>query len=237
MPMSPRLLRPRAAGGFDPRAVANLSLWYDASDASTITLNGSTVSEWRSKGTRNLAAAQTTAALQPTYTASAVGGRPALTTSTTCGMTVPAFPFTNTVTSFVVMAISGSTDVFPGIWCRGAINATHLLWWTGGNVIARRSSGFDSQFSQSFSSTYFIARAEFSSTLTRAARNGVPATSNTSSFSASSADQNLTLFRFPANNGFFGGIAEFLYYERNLSDTETATIEQYLSRKYGITLA
>lgn len=34
MPMSPRLLRPRAAGGFDPRAIAGLSGWYSMAKSS-----------------------------------------------------------------------------------------------------------------------------------------------------------------------------------------------------------
>lgn len=37
MPMSPRLLRPRASGvAFDPRSIAGLQLWLDAADASTL---------------------------------------------------------------------------------------------------------------------------------------------------------------------------------------------------------
>lgn len=76
MAMNPRLLRPRASG-FDPRSISGLSLWLDAGDASTITLNGSNVSEWRDKsGYGSPAASQATAALQPAYTASAINGRP-----------------------------------------------------------------------------------------------------------------------------------------------------------------
>jgi len=54
--------------GFDPRSVANLEMWFDASDASTITTVSGAVSEWRSKagGTRNLS--QATAANRPALT-------------------------------------------------------------------------------------------------------------------------------------------------------------------------
>ena len=44
---------------------ANLSLWLDASDASTITLNGSTVSQWNDKSGNARHATQATAANQP----------------------------------------------------------------------------------------------------------------------------------------------------------------------------
>ena len=44
------------------------ALWLDAADSSTITLNGSTVSEWRDKSGNGRHATQTTAASQPTLT-------------------------------------------------------------------------------------------------------------------------------------------------------------------------
>lgn len=75
MAMNNRLMRPRASG-FNPKSISGLSLWLDASDATTITLNGSTVSEWRDKsGAGAPAAAQSTAASQPAYNATGVNGR------------------------------------------------------------------------------------------------------------------------------------------------------------------
>lgn len=79
MPMSPRLLRPRATG-FNPTNVSGLWAWFDAADQSTMTLNGSTVSEWRSKsGAGGIVLAQGTASAQPTLTQSYYSGRSALT--------------------------------------------------------------------------------------------------------------------------------------------------------------
>ena len=49
---------------------ATLSVWLDAADSSTITLNGSTVSQWSDKSGNGLHFSQATAANQPTYTAS-----------------------------------------------------------------------------------------------------------------------------------------------------------------------
>jgi len=77
MAMSPRLLRPRATG-FTPRNIAGLVQWYDAADQSTMTLNGTTVSEWRSK-VGGVAVSQGTAAAQPTLTQNYYNGRSALT--------------------------------------------------------------------------------------------------------------------------------------------------------------
>ncbi len=42
MPMSPRLLRPRATG-FNPKSISGLKLWLDVANTSSLTFNGSTV--------------------------------------------------------------------------------------------------------------------------------------------------------------------------------------------------
>lgn len=76
MSMSPRLLRPRQSG-FNPKSLSGLVQWYDASDTSTMTLNGSTVSEWRSK-VGGVAVSQATASAQPTLTTDYYKGLSAL---------------------------------------------------------------------------------------------------------------------------------------------------------------
>jgi hypothetical protein len=58
---------------------SSLAVWLDADDASTITLNGSTVSQWSDKSGNARHASQATAANQPTYTASGLNGKPVLT--------------------------------------------------------------------------------------------------------------------------------------------------------------
>jgi hypothetical protein len=75
MALSPRLLRPRAAGGFDPRTIAGLSIWLDGQDSTTI-LNsvspdtpatvGQTVRRWLDKSGNGRHAEQTSGANQPT---------------------------------------------------------------------------------------------------------------------------------------------------------------------------
>ena len=51
----------------DPRYVTPCSLWLDAADPQTITLNGSTVSSWSDKSGNGYNATQATSANQPTY--------------------------------------------------------------------------------------------------------------------------------------------------------------------------
>ncbi len=60
-------------------ALISTALWLDAADASTVTLNGSTVSQWRDKSGNSRHASQATAANQPTYAAAGQNSRNVLT--------------------------------------------------------------------------------------------------------------------------------------------------------------
>ena len=57
-----------------PAQLSGLALWLDAADAATITLNGSTVSQWRDKSGSGRNVSQDTAVKQPTYTLAAQNG-------------------------------------------------------------------------------------------------------------------------------------------------------------------
>ena len=65
---------------WEPSQLAGLALWLDAADASTIALNGSTVSQWDDKSGNNRNASQPTASLQPTYLPAGFNGKPTLET-------------------------------------------------------------------------------------------------------------------------------------------------------------
>lgn len=69
----------RFAQNWTPSALgSSLALWLDADDARTITLNGSTVSQWNDKSGNNRNVAQATAANQPAYTSNVLNQKPVL---------------------------------------------------------------------------------------------------------------------------------------------------------------
>lgn len=59
-------------------AAISTALWLDAADASTITLNGSTVSQWNDKSGRGNHVSNATASFQPTYLTTGWNNRPTL---------------------------------------------------------------------------------------------------------------------------------------------------------------
>lgn len=108
MPMSPRLLRPRASG-FDPRSITGLEMYLNAKVASSITLNGSNVSEWRDLSGKGRHATQATGANQPAYSETSWSGRPGIT-FTRASLHVLSFtPFAlTTQTAFFAIEPTGS---------------------------------------------------------------------------------------------------------------------------------
>ena len=57
---------------------SSLTMWLDANDASTLTLNGSTVSQWDDKSGNGFHAVQSTASYQPTYNPTGFNSKPSL---------------------------------------------------------------------------------------------------------------------------------------------------------------
>lgn len=113
---------------------ADLALWLDAADASTITLNGSTVSQWDDKSGNGHNASQATAAEQPAYTSgSLINNKPALdfTTAVTYLQT-PVIP-NNSIAGNIPISLFGvfynrfsSSSFQSPIGPRGGGGS----WWT-----------------------------------------------------------------------------------------------------------
>ena len=94
---------------------ASLALWLDAEDAASITLNGSTVSQWDDKSGNGRNATQAAAANQPAYNTSAINGKPAVVTVNNVALYVASWgavsqPFTR-VMVFNPVTIAGGTHL------------------------------------------------------------------------------------------------------------------------------
>lgn len=243
MPMSPRLLRPRATG-FNPRSISGLALWFDADDASTITLNGTTVSEWRDKSRNGRHAIQETAGLQPTYATNSLNGKPALTgggAASVRGMVVPAFQFYNAHTAMFVFRASGLNQT---VFNRGSSTNDRPKFDTSGSpllVNARKGGSNAGQVSSSLSYTasqWSVGGLLSDVATLRCYLNGIYGTDQTGNTESWSDTAILRLFSLTNTLlALNGGIAEFVYYDQQLSATQVTKVAQYLSKKWGITLS
>lgn len=112
---------------------SSLSLWLDADDASTITLNGSTVSQWSDKSGNAYHFAQGTAANQPTYSATGLNSKPTIDFDGTDDFLKNAtFEPAGALTCFLVF----NRDVIQGTF----VNANRT------NGIFELSGGFDASY-------------------------------------------------------------------------------------------
>ena len=240
MAMSPRLLRPRATG-FNPRSISGLAAWYDASAASSITLNGSTVSQWADLSGNGRNQSQATAASQPTYNATGLNGKGTLTTTGTQWMQASAFASSSAATIFLVWKIASAAGT-PYIFQRGTVNDVHSFLMNPGTDQLQARRGASNQGTATVSGLgttdiWRVGTLVFSTTLSRIYNGNSVGTDNTATVSAPTGNKVLTLFALDsATRAGHPGIAEFLYYSSQLDDTQQSAVRTYLGKKWGITL-
>lgn len=212
---------------------ASLALWLDADDASTITLNGSKVSQWSDKSGNNRHAAQATAANQPTYTASnaVLAGKPsvgALSPAGTVGVVTP--PFSARTLFFVTAYGTGVETAFPGA-------TTYPTVFSGPAANGSDRGGMGTTGTADWFSSAVWAPFPF--------RNGATATSTV----ALPMPASILRFEGPstvtqswgighnivtANRSWNGPIGEVIASPGVLSVTDRQKVEGYLAWKWGL---
>lgn len=107
-----------------PKAVST-SIWLDAADSTTITLNGSNVSQWSDKSGNSRHISQGTAASQPTYAATGLNGQGLITFDGSNDILLNASVGANGINNFTIISvfrlITGTGDDIP--ICIGETNA------------------------------------------------------------------------------------------------------------------
>lgn len=252
-PMSPRLLRPRASG-FNPKSIANLGLWLDASADSSLTFNGNTVSEWRDLSGGNRHFTQGTAAQQPNAVTNTLNGRRTLTFSSGGMESTAGRDIARNVGGLTLFAVFSKTNVNDGnLWVatRNGSNAqlrAGFVAASGAWQIAGRRLDSNSFDGASYSATGRLGPAVASNVFDYANAkafgyyNGsLLATDDPFQDAGNTSDTDSDYVGIgsgaSAVNIFAGYIAEVLIYRRALSDAERKRVERYLGSKWGITVA
>jgi hypothetical protein len=235
MAMNPRLLRPKATSGFDPKTISGLAVWFDASVSSSVTLNGGNVSQWNDLSGNGRHATQATAGSQPSYSTAALNGKNVVVAQDSSRvLKTAAFQAGLPQTVFVVASTSGQNQ---GIFQRGTVNSIHALWRST-TFIARRGGSSDATFTAS--DGYKVFTCVFAINLSRVFVGSTQGTDNTtdvtSTIGASTDNRTLALFNLDSILGMVGGIAEFIYYNANLSASDQDKVRSYLSKKWNVSL-
>lgn len=225
-----------------PSAIAT-ALWLDADSPSTITLNGSTVSQWSDKSGNGRHATQATATNQPTYVSSAINAKPALSfdgTNDFLNLTDGTVPTGNTNYSmFVVQRINVMADMMifgrvggaggSGSACYLGVIGSNVFgnWWAGTGVGLGGAAGENNMYSV----VYDNATSTLSSV-----RNGLFLENFVVPFVRNSLAAQQSIGGDIVNNNRYGNIAfsEAIVLHSTASVATRQTIEGYLAWKWGL---
>jgi len=262
MSMSPRLLRPRQTG-FDPRSIADMVLWLDASDITKLTRDGTAVTAWAS-GVGSASVTQGVTNNAPTYESSVAGlnNKPALSfngtnnilLNTSTGLFATGEPAMTLIVAHRPAIATGSRCLFDiaqssSYLGTGTIrrffsvavygSPGHPYWAFGGRDATYANSATSAN--TAYVHSLVLPSGNSSATNPTYYRNG---TSSARTSAGADGSVTFTPDRFSIGSSsqgvsefYSGHIAEVLFYSRALSDAERLRIERYLGAKYGITVA
>ena len=234
-----------AVGDWTPTQIPT-ALWLDASDASTITLNGTTISQWNDKSGNSRNVSQANSALQPFYTLNGLNGLNIAdfdgADDVLNGLAISNFVTNNSYSAFVVglartiatndgegylnEAFYGDAGGYIAMYLRSS-NLIGAYNWDGANKVATNAYT---------PNTVVIGYSELSSGSIRIRTNGGSETATVSSNTASLAGAIQIGRNFNSNTFCLDGkIAEVIFTNAALSTTNRQLIEGYLAHKWGLT--
>ncbi len=211
-----------------PNEISNNVLWLDAKDASTISLNGSTVSQWSDKSGGGNNVTQGTASNQPTYQATGLNGKPTLVFDgnlTSLYLSAFSKPFTSQpITVFCVVQFGATLVTSQNVFD----SATRFIFGVDATY-----AGTSLSYTASTVNTPHQHSLIYNNTSSINRRDGIQVASGTVGANAPS-DMRIG-GRFDGVNHNYnlnGKLSELIFYDRLLPTSEIEQVESYLDRKW-----
>jgi len=223
---------PPASVVFSPLSISGVSLWLDGADQTSITLSGSSVTQWNDKSGNNKHAVGTVA---PTYSSTS---RYVLFNGSTQYFTLPdgTYPFGNTPYSIFIVAYTRNAGNPQWVICGGGestnqalgllfyyTNAVWHSWWIN-------EYRFDNSITNNVPAIVNISYATSRSIIV----NGGTASVNNPGSRSSTNSPNY-IGRRPGGQFFDGGLAECIVFNSEISLSQRQQVEGYLAQKWGLT--
>lgn len=237
-------------GGFtDPTDIAGCQLWLDAeqgvySDAgTTLATNNDTVQQWNDQSGNGNHVSQATGGNRPTFKTAGINSKDSVEFADPSFMdsATPVVAAPNTVFAVHVMTLS---DAFGGVIWDSKANVRHNFYWddvlnpdffrSASVNIETTTVGFGSQFDE------YITAVTYNGASSSIFMNGADVGDGSVDLGSNALD-GITLGTLRAGLGggnyyLNGQIAEVIVYDSALSTGDRATVETYLSNKWGITI-
>jgi hypothetical protein len=216
-----------------PKTISGLVLWFDASDASSITASGGAISQWLDKSGSAIVASQSTAGLKPTVLTKAQNS---LNTVRFTAASSQTLTFGSTVT------VDPSYSIYAVVKRSGASTWGHTVGTTGFilvNCYRGDNNNIEVQNSTTVGYTsspvaenglYNIVGSQWNVSTPTVRFN--LATLGTGTYGSATSGAQLTNIGALASTYSDASVCEILVYNKALSGAEQALVEQYLQAKW-----
>ena len=229
---------------FKPTDIGGCQLWLDAADATTLTLSGSIVTQWRDKsGSGNNATPVYTG---PTLVQNVKNSLPGLSFSGGNIMKCGAFLTSTSFSAFIVVNNNSGTKVSMGVW--KVQYGSYIITDTEIKVGTENSSAYSNT---SITIPNFTTTHMYAVTLSSSSAPGSSFTYNgsydglntvitgTSSLgNAATCAQEVAIGGLMENNSpqymMTGYIHEVIFFSNALTSTQRQQVESYLAQKWGL---
>lgn len=244
--MSPRLLRPRSSG-FNPKSIATLAGWWDASVASSlaqlstgetaVSADSDPVGYWAdlSGNGRNLT--QSTTNNRPFYKPGVLNGKPVIDFDGTNDSLLASFTLAQPITYFLVYRYDATiTTGNPRVMDGATGNSMSFFGSTSSTLMGLfAGSSADPQISMTQRTQFSITEIEANGASTAMRFNGASVGFASTNNIGSAAPGGIRLGAFSAATALGDvSFAEVLIYSSVLAGSAASRVRSYLGTKYGI---
>lgn len=240
MPMNPRLLRPRASGGFNPKTISGLAAWWDASKTASLAQNsngtvavsnGDPVAYWADLSGNGKHMTQPTNGLRPTLASSGINGRPSISVPSVSNAGFSSIARPTTATSATVFLVANRAAV------GGNANSVSFRESSGNVFFDVAMEGLAISASSNAGSPSYringVAVSALRSSLHTALGRGPQFLQIVSSVNFSTWPANWQAFDYGSSFNWVGFVGECLIYDRALTVSERDAVEGYLRKKWA----
>lgn len=227
--------------GFDPRTLPGCVLWMDGADATTMSLTGSSVTQWRDKSASG--ATFTTVNANPTYTPSLINGVPGLDLTNASGfISSTTQTLTNSLTLAMVLVVKSGIGAWGSFFTHGSrdldialernsVSAGTTLQFQTANDNTGANLTFTTDQVALYLGTMTTGTSRFFSRFGGGTTNTATGT-NTSTITVGL--QTIRIGRSDTGENCNSLIGEVIYYNRVLTDSERVQVEGYLTDKWRL---
>jgi len=233
-------------------SMLDTAVWLDGADASTITQSSGAVSQWADKSGKGRNAVQAESTNQPTFSATAINGKSAVSfdgTNDFLSLTWPSAVYPNYSTAFVFQwnggggGADGRRALYESIAPGNNVFRPSLALLGGASPVALRAfHGDGSSFGTATTSANYGTTPRLASTI---GGGGVVSlfpdgsisgiTSDTGSETFQTTGLRIGTYRSADNRWFSGFIAEIVVTHFQVSTANRQRLEGYLAHKWGLT--